>query len=259
MDVADTLLRSQIIPEDERANENGGLPPLRRLTAMYALNQSDVEVEVFNVNPSPPPPPAANTFNVDSVAEPTDAEVKAMADEARAIMADMRREEERRAELSKPLTFSPPLQDTPENQRRRAAMEADPRWVNLEGRRKDRARSTEPSDLDERRDLLKQYGLLNPSSPPREAGTGEAKLTRLIASPPPPLEMGGGDWVTNKQAAKVEGVMVGTLNDYRILGVSSADKTFGEDKDGRVWRKPGTKNSHPWYLRSTLHSFPKEK
>jgi hypothetical protein len=70
----------------------------------------------------------------------------------------------------------------------------------------------------------------------------------------PPLDTQSTKWVKNKRAAQIEGLETRTLSSYRNQGIQKADKTLGRDKDGRVWRRQGTPNSHPWYLRSTLLS-----
>lgn len=71
----------------------------------------------------------------------------------------------------------------------------------------------------------------------------------------PPFDRANGEWVSNKRAAKIEGVATRTLADYRAEGTVTADKRLGRDNDGRVWRRPGTPTSHPWYLSSTLKKF----
>lgn len=60
------------------------------------------------------------------------------------------------------------------------------------------------------------------------------------------------NWVKNVEVARIEGLTVRTLATYRSEGISSHDGRFGRDRDGRVWRRPGTRTSHPRYLRSTL-------
>jgi hypothetical protein len=83
----------------------------------------------------------------------------------------------------------------------------------------------------------------------QEAKRVKAALQEL-KSTTPKLTTGDGIWVSNKLAAKLEGVKTRTLADYRCNGISNG--LLGRDHQGRVWRKPGTKNSHPLYLRSTL-------
>lgn len=75
-----------------------------------------------------------------------------------------------------------------------------------------------------------------------------AELERVT----PPFHRSNGQWVKNKRAAEMEGVLTRTLADYRVAGVATADGRFGSDTDGRIWRRPGTVNSHPWYLVSSL-------
>lgn len=75
----------------------------------------------------------------------------------------------------------------------------------------------------------------------------------------PAFDADSGQWVKNKLAAGLEGLETRTLAQYRTQGIANAPKTLGKDPDGRVWRRPGTPSSHPWYLRSTLKSSqPKE-
>ena len=67
----------------------------------------------------------------------------------------------------------------------------------------------------------------------------------------------GGRWVRNKVAAKLEGIATRSLARYRGKGLTADDGSLGRDPDGRIWRRPGTPSSHPWYLRSTLKSVGK--
>ncbi len=96
-----------------------------------------------------------------------------------------------------------------------------------------------------------------PVFPPPAAGKGNGEVataneTIALEKNTPPLDRNSGAWVNNKRAAAIEGVETRTLADYRVRGVKNAAGTLGRDKDGRVWRREGTPNSHPWYLRSTL-------
>jgi hypothetical protein len=70
----------------------------------------------------------------------------------------------------------------------------------------------------------------------------------------PLLDTTNGLWVSNKLAAKLDGVKTRTLADYRQDGSTNKDSTQGTDKDGRIWRRSGTRSSHPWYLKSSLKS-----
>lgn len=70
----------------------------------------------------------------------------------------------------------------------------------------------------------------------------------------PPLDVASGQWLKNTTAAAIEGLETETLATYRADGKTSPDKMSGIDKQGRMWRRQGTPNSHPWYLRSTLKS-----
>ena len=79
------------------------------------------------------------------------------------------------------------------------------------------------------------------------------KLARLEKDTPA-FDRDSGEWVKNTDAASIESVESATLGKYRTNGIRNADGTLGRDPDGRVWRRPGTKRSHPWYLKSTLLS-----
>jgi len=85
-------------------------------------------------------------------------------------------------------------------------------------------------------------------------GANADKEIRDLESETPPLDRNSGKWISNKRAAQLEGVETRTLADYRLHGIKNAAKTLGRDKDGRVWRREGTPNSHPQYLRSTLRA-----
>jgi len=73
----------------------------------------------------------------------------------------------------------------------------------------------------------------------------------------PLLEKGNG-WVKNTVAANLDDVQPRTLARYRFDGIMNATKTLGRDRDGRIWRRTGTSNSHPWYLSSSLKSKAKQ-
>ena len=79
------------------------------------------------------------------------------------------------------------------------------------------------------------------------------RLARL-AKMTPAFSKNNGKWVRNKIAAELENVTTRTLATYRSQGISLKDKTLGQDKAGRVWRRPGRPHSHPWYLKSSLIS-----
>jgi hypothetical protein len=70
----------------------------------------------------------------------------------------------------------------------------------------------------------------------------------------PLLNISNGKWVKNKLAAKLDGLETRTLATYRMSGTTNSKKDTGIDKDGRIWRREGTPNSHPWYLKSSLKS-----
>ncbi len=75
-----------------------------------------------------------------------------------------------------------------------------------------------------------------------------ARLERDI----PPLDRANDEWRKNDDAAEIDGVKTRTLANYRTKGAATPDGRFGRDKYGRIWRREGTRNSHPWYLLSTL-------
>ncbi len=77
-----------------------------------------------------------------------------------------------------------------------------------------------------------------------------AELERIT----PPLVKHDGQWVNNKTAAELEGLQPRSLASYRGLGIQNAARNLGRDPDGRVWRRTGTDNAHPWYLKITLKS-----
>lgn len=68
----------------------------------------------------------------------------------------------------------------------------------------------------------------------------------------PPLDCESGTWVTNTQAAKLGGIKTRSLAKYRNTGNTADDGMSGIDCDGRQWRRRGTRQSHPWYLRKSL-------
>ncbi len=89
----------------------------------------------------------------------------------------------------------------------------------------------------------------------QRAGAGsesQEDLERLRETLPP---LGSDAWVSNKEAAALEGSNARSLHTYRWAGgVHSEDSMMGRDKHGRIWRRCGTPNAHPWYLRSSLTS-----
>ena len=85
---------------------------------------------------------------------------------------------------------------------------------------------------------------------PREGKTRKSDSLAALEKETPAFNPDSGEWVKNKAAAKTEGLTSRTLATYRSAGIKS--KTIGKDKDGRVWRRPGTPRSHPWYLKSAL-------
>ncbi len=73
----------------------------------------------------------------------------------------------------------------------------------------------------------------------------------------PPLEEGSGKWVSNKDAARDDGVKVRTLSAYRSKRFArwiAPDMLSGVDRHGRIWRRRGNITAPPWYLVSSLTS-----
>lgn len=68
----------------------------------------------------------------------------------------------------------------------------------------------------------------------------------------PDFDRKSGHWVSNKEAAELEAVKVRCLANYRSRGSKNEDLMAGMDSYGRVWRRPGTRHSHPWYWLPTL-------
>jgi hypothetical protein len=83
------------------------------------------------------------------------------------------------------------------------------------------------------------------------ADTVAQKLKKLTRNTQP-LDRDGGAWVSNKVAARLEGIGTRTLTDYRFKGIQTPQRDLGQDQFGRIWRREGTACSHPWYLRSSL-------
>jgi hypothetical protein len=79
----------------------------------------------------------------------------------------------------------------------------------------------------------------------------EASVIADLELTTPPLDKGNGQWVKNTMAAKLDGIQPRTLARYRSDGFANDTKTLGRDRDGRIWRRTGTRNSHPWYLSSS--------
>lgn len=90
-------------------------------------------------------------------------------------------------------------------------------------------------------------------------GEPVAKATSAVKMDLPPLDRNGGLWVTNKIAAGLEGVDTETLGSYRQRGQTADNDMAGVDKDGRIWRRQGTPNAHPWYLRASLKTIEKSQ
>lgn len=88
----------------------------------------------------------------------------------------------------------------------------------------------------------------------RTGDDSPAKQLATLQKVTPQLDKGNGQWVSNKLAADLDGVKARTLADYRQDGIRNTTGTLGKDRDGRIWRRPGTPTSHPWYLKSSLKS-----
>jgi hypothetical protein len=86
--------------------------------------------------------------------------------------------------------------------------------------------------------------------PAAENGQAEIDLEALRETLPP---FGSDDWVSNKQAAFLEGMTTRSFSNHRYAGTCAADGLLGSDKCGRIWRRFGT-HAHPCYLRYSLLS-----
>lgn len=86
---------------------------------------------------------------------------------------------------------------------------------------------------------------------------GESKPPTMLIPEIPSLDIHSTDWVLNTQAAELESIETETLATYRKKTHArfiAPDRMSGVDRDGRMWRRKGTKASHPYYLRSSLKS-----
>ncbi len=126
------------------------------------------------------------------------------------------------------------------------------------------SKTTAPAD--QRRTSRKSKQPQTPRIPrPKTKGArksaSDPKRDRRIAdlrARTPALDKEDGTWVKNTHAAHIEGLESATLRKYRLIGITTSDKTLGCDNDGRIWRRQGTLVSHPWYLRSTLKAQQKK-
>ena len=100
-----------------------------------------------------------------------------------------------------------------------------------------------------------KYGLVDARTRSlyRTAKAGKTDVVELEKTTPA-FDRENGKWVKNTAAADLENVTTETLKKYRTEGIKKSGGRLGRDNDGRVWRRPGTPNSHPWYLKSTLRS-----
>lgn len=80
------------------------------------------------------------------------------------------------------------------------------------------------------------------------------QLIEQLEKSTPQFDPDNGQWVRNSLAAKLEHVKTRSLANYRSVGISNKAKDIGKDLHGRIWRRPGMRHSHPWYLRSTLRN-----
>ena len=99
-------------------------------------------------------------------------------------------------------------------------------------------------------DVLARYRLEHPDKLVQTVGEGDNWESGI-----PTLDKDSADWIPNKAAAKTEGLEVRSLSTYRKKSQAirvNADKTCGIDKDGRMWRRAGTDDSHPWYYKPSL-------
>ena len=86
------------------------------------------------------------------------------------------------------------------------------------------------------------------------AHTSENDQVAQLEKDTPAFDRESGEWVKSKRAAEIECVETSTLATYRKQGIKNTDESLGRGRYGRVWRRPGTPRSHPWYLRPTLVS-----
>jgi hypothetical protein len=111
----------------------------------------------------------------------------------------------------------------------------------------------EAFNLEERLVRVKRLAASSPSRPsagePPEIPRDPAELP-----PIPTLDRNSPDWVRNREAARKEGIQTRTLAQYRHEGQVAPDGMSGIDPEGRMWRRAGTKTSHPWYYKPSLVS-----
>ncbi|HEX8911602.1 MAG TPA: hypothetical protein VF796_04525 [Humisphaera sp.] len=257
IEVVTSLLNSLVIPEDRRAEEAGDLPPQWRLTKLSFTPRDGEEVVVFP--PAPPSPERDDILDLDNLPELSEAELQAAWVEAKAAQKEFQRLFAR----PEPLVYDPIPEHwrgrESEYERRRGEMRADPRWaVLLERLAANGGRGHDDAVLEAIHELQREYGLRGAPPTGGEPPSDETSVNQLAATAPP-LDTGNGEWVTNKVAATLEGVTAGTLSDYRGRGINTADGMLGKDNAGRIWRRQGTKTSHPWYYRPSLRSSPQKK
>jgi len=104
-------------------------------------------------------------------------------------------------------------------------------------------------------DRAAQQQLAVPASGHDERRSDSQHEIETLASTTPALNTSNGQWISNKVAAKLDGVTPASLTDYRKPsknGIRDANKMLGCDCHGRIWRRAGTPQAHVWYLRSTL-------
>ena len=89
----------------------------------------------------------------------------------------------------------------------------------------------------------------------RAAANGQRQFADTPPKPIPEYDRHSGDWCTSKEAAIRDGIKSGTLGKYRQRDICrwiAEDSMSGIDCDGRMWRRVGTRNSHPHYHAKTL-------
>ena len=103
--------------------------------------------------------------------------------------------------------------------------------------------------------VLKQYSEIDiglEEEPPEKFSSEEQTELDRLENETPLFNRDNGQWVKSKKAAEIEYLETKTLSQYRLKGIKNKDGSLGNDQYGRVWRRPGTPQSHPWYLKSSL-------
>lgn len=121
------------------------------------------------------------------------------------------------------------------------------------------------SPTQENRKKLKCIFLFNKVSRERRSGTtpyqdsgimepldNTKKDINELEKTTPKFDPLSNDWIKSKALSKQLNLTTGSLATYRANGLQTDDKRFGKDQDGRIWRRPGTPRSHPWYYRPSI-------